>query len=188
MGNKRLRNVEKRKAQEAAAAPVVLMPKPSIVKHLKPAFVQRLEAPVHVPLQFYSALERLRLGVGDAITFQLLFSRLMFGRIIAHDYFDDEVAAHIHYSVQTIVVCAHETVEGNGSSKAGDYTNLKISEDECDDIRECLRTIEEMTTKITPTEYELSGIKMEHELHRNHSVLTTVNMVSYEDFMISQGW
>lgn len=130
----------------------VLIPKPSastnMVEVLRPAFAvrnERTEALTTMAL----ALTRLRLGVGDEEDLGLIYARVMFGRRIADAYFDGNLAEVLHHALQSIVLMCNAV----GDVTSEKVTNLRLSQEDAEELSEALHLIEDMASKISPEQY-----------------------------------
>ena len=179
MGNKRERHQAKLAKREAAAKanqPEVLMSKPTaytnLVPVLKPAFKRRNEDGQGSVILFYSSLTALREGRGNGENFQMVYSRLAFGRIMAMEYFTDEVAEEIHYAIGNMIIQLESQVEGE---------RMALGDKLCDEIHECFQMIDDMAGKVEPHEFDLCGIKLINMLGEDGTV-TEYNMIEWDDF------
>jgi hypothetical protein len=178
MGNKRERHQAKlaKRATVAQNSPTVLMPKAQIgtnlIPVLKPAFKRRNEDGQGSVILFYGSLTALRVGHGNGENFQMVYSRLAFGRIMAMEYFTDEVAEEIHYAIGNMIIQLESQPEGN---------RMALGDKLCDEIHECFKMIDDMAGKVEPHEFDLCGIKLINMLGEEGTV-TEYNMIEWDDF------
>lgn len=175
MGSKRDRN----KAKREAKAGKVLMPKQTpftnLVPVLKPAFRTRNEDPHDTHVKFYAALTSLENSRGTTEGFQLLYTRLNFGRIIAMDYFTDEVAEHIHYAIGNLIIMLDTQAMDEES------TTMSITPEIATEVHESLEMIDDMTGKISPLEYEMAGVKLIN-LMQMDGTASEYNLIEWDEF------
>lgn len=120
----------------------------NMVEVLRPAFGvrnERTEALTTMAL----ALTRLRLGVGDEEDLGLIYARILFGRRIAHAYFDGHLAEVLHHALQSIVLMCNAV----GDVTPEKVTNLRLSDADAEELSEALHIIEDMASKISPEQY-----------------------------------
>lgn len=181
MGSKK----ERHKAKLAARQAKIIQPKQtvftSMIPVLKPAFTVRNEDPQEQHVKFWSALTSLRNSRGTAESFQFLYTRLFFGRIIATRHFTDEDAEHIHYTIGNLIISMDVQLEADENS-----TTMSLKEEIANDVHECLQKIEIMAGKITPDEYELCGVMLINKLQEDGSA-EEYNLVEWEDFKKREG-
>lgn len=181
MGSKRLRNVEKRQAKANGLRTESLMPKAKFMPLGSATVVQSRNEDIHpVRTQFYSALSRMSAGFGDVTALQLLFSRLMFGRRMAYEFFTDDVAEEMHNGVYIMIVTAHE----QGNREFG----MKIPKEEADAIHSYLHAIDDMTNLVTSKEYQKTALLVSKEATDMANQFTAVNLKTWEEFKQTEHW
>lgn len=100
------------------------------------------------------ALTRLRFGVGDQEDMSLMYSRIMFGRRLAYNYFEDRITESLHHALQTVVLAAAAQFTDEGKAQR----NVHLDGDEGIEISDALRVTEDMATKISRDQYQYQAL------------------------------
>jgi hypothetical protein len=126
------------------------------------------------------SLTRLRIHAGDEDDMSLMYSRVMFGRRLAHLHFDDDqIAENLHHAVQTIVLAYQDQwVEGQ------DKQVMSLDGEAGEEISEALHTIEEMAKQLDIHTYQRELIVHASEVN---NIDAEMHLQSWEEYVASVG-
>jgi hypothetical protein len=185
---KRNKSKAKREAKDAAKQAKllqgvkVLMPTQigvtNLTSVLQPAFRVNNELPDALNL-IAITLTRLRHHVGDATDMAEMCSRLMFGRRIAHNHFEDRVAENLHHAVQTIVLAYKDQyVEGQVAQV------MSLDGEAGDEISEALHIIENMAGRMDTAVYLKELLTHENDFQ---TIDMDAHLQSWDDYLLKVG-
>ena len=125
------------------------------------------------------ALTRLRIHAGDEQDMAIMFSRVMFGRRLAHFYFDDITAENLHHTVQTVVIAVlDQYVQGQNPQV------MSLDDEAGKEVSEALHTIEEMAKQMDTAVYLKELLTHDQDVK---NIDAEDHLQSWEDYLKNVG-